>query len=225
MALRSKHADEQDPAGDHEQRQRALFQYQLAGRDRRRFDRQRAFGDTVRDGVCGHATNPLAYPIVGERDERNQHDGGGRRQHEVSKVHRKPLSQLPFRPATEIGSRAFLRFSRRRAPRSDRPPGGARTKRAAALTKLHLRCCEEPRSHFRGVPLRNTHLPTISAARFTNLNRATPIRPDRASLYLDRRVRKTPGEQRLDWAFGTRLRRRGTAVALVRWRRRGCADA
>src|SRR5206468_2437796 len=59
--------------------------------------------------------------------------------HQVPKFHRKPLSQLPFRPATEIGSRAFLRFSRHRAPRSDRPPGGARTKRDAALTKLHRR--------------------------------------------------------------------------------------
>src|ERR1051325_805310 len=107
MVLRPKHAYEEDGAGDHQHGQRALLDDDLARGERRRLDLRGAFHDATFDRARADAADALAHTIVGERDQRNQHREGGRRHQRVTKSHRKPLSQLPFRCARAIQRRIF----------------------------------------------------------------------------------------------------------------------
>src|ERR1041384_434643 len=65
------------------------------------------------------------------------------------------------------------------------------------------------------VPLRNTHLPTISAARFTDLNERVPFRDRSPSLMHRARSRKSPGEQRVNRVSPIASRGHGIPVVLV----------
>jgi len=83
---------------------------------------------------------------------------------------------LPFRRAARIGSRAFPPvFTLSRRCRDQRPGGTAHQMRWCRYEAASARRWR-PAQHVRErVPLRNTDLPTISATRFTNLNRGSPI--------------------------------------------------
>jgi len=170
-----------------------------------------ALAHRVRDRVRRHAADPFAHANVRKRDERHQQHKTRRRQNQISKPHVLDAWQLPFRAADIEKMRT--------AGSAPHKTSCCRYEAAAALVQARAASTRE------AVPPRNTHLPTISAARFTDLNERVPFRDQRRSLRHRACSRETLGEQRVNRASSIAARGHGTPVARIRHRRRGHAAA